>query len=205
MELTLYIKNFTGLIAILDPIGLIPIFLAYTANLKSQRARIADVSAFASAVILCSCVFLGEYILSFFGISEGSFRVAGGLLLIVIGFNMLYPDFMFPKSSREEEKEALESKSVAIVPLAIPLIAGPGSISAVILFSKQSEDISNKFVLVGICLVAIFLVWLAMRSASSLSKKIGVTGMNIFSRIMGLILIAIAVEFIAGGIKELSL
>lgn len=198
-----YIRMAIGLFAIVGPVGSVPLFLTFTENVQSQRNRIARVAALGVACILSVGVLAGSQILHVFSISIDSFRVAGGLLLLTIAFQMLEARAMRAKRTPEEEQEALDSSSVGVVPLALPLLAGPGAISSVILFGQQSDALAHRAVLIGICWVIAFSVWISYRLAPQISKRLSQTSLNVASRVMGLILAAMAVEFIVGGLKQL--
>jgi multiple antibiotic resistance protein len=198
-----YIRMITGLIAIVGPVSTIPLFLNFTENVQSQRKRIARTAAFAVACILTVSVLGGSRILYTFNISIDGFRVAGGLLLLSIAFQMLEAKISRVKNTPEENLEAQDSTSVGVVPLALPLLAGPGAISTVILFSQQSQAIAHKLILITICWLVALLVWISFHLAPQISKRLSQTSLNISSRVMGLILAAMAVEFIVGGLRNL--
>lgn len=198
-----YLRMFTGLIAIVGPVGTVPLFLNFTENVQSQRKRIARTSAFAVACILTVTVLAGAQILQVFNISIDGFRIAGGLLLLTIAFQMLEARTSRVKNTPEENQEALDSAHVGVVPLALPLLAGPGAISTVILFGQQSPTIAHKLVLIGICWLIALIVWVSFHLAPQISRHLSQTSMNITSRVMGLILAAMAVEFIVGGLRNL--
>lgn len=201
IEWTEYLTMLTGLIAIVNPISAIPLYLIFTENTVHQRPTIARHTSIAVGAILIICVFIGTHILNFFSISFSGFRIAGGLLLITMAFNMLNVRQGRARHTAEEDQEAIESDSVAIVPLAIPLLAGPGAISTAILFSSQTHGAFEKAMLISACILAACIVWISLRLAPEISERLGRTGMNIFTRIMGLILVAISIEFILGGLK----
>ncbi len=201
IDWTEYLTILTGLIAIVNPVSAIPLYLVFTESNKRERPTVARHTSIAVGAILIISVFIGTHILSFFSISIAGFRIAGGLLLMMMAFNMLNVRQGRARHTAEEDQEAIESDSVAIVPLAIPLLAGPGAISTAILFSSQSATAIEKVFLITACLAAAFIVWICLRMASQISDRLGRTGMNIFTRIMGLILVAISIEFILGGLK----
>ncbi len=203
LEWNEYLRMLTGLIAVVGPVSTVPLFLNFTENVQSQRKRIAGTSALAVACILSISVLGGSRILQLFSISIDGFRVAGGLLLLTIAFQMLEARTTRVKRTPEEDQEAMESASVGVVPLALPLLAGPGAISTVILFSQQSDELLHKLALIAICLFIALLVWVSFRLAPKISKHLSQTSMNIVSRVMGLILAAMAVEFIVGGLRML--
>lgn len=198
-----YIRMITGLIAIVGPVSTIPLFLSFTENVQSQRKHIARISAFAVACILSISTLAGARILFVFNISIDGFRVAGGLLLLTIAFQMLEAKPTRIRHTPEEDQEAIDSTSVGVVPLALPLLAGPGAISTVILFAQQSDSVVHRGILIGICWIVALIVWVCFHLAPQISKRLSQTSMNISSRVMGLILAAMAVEFIVGGLRNL--
>jgi membrane protein, MarC family len=179
----------------------IPLYLAFTENEPENRPRIALTAAISVAIVMVLCVFAGSKILDFFGITIPGFRIAGGILLFMVALNMLNARVSRVKHTESEGKEALESESVGVIPLAIPLTAGPGTISTVVLLSQDNPDVTGKLTLVAACLSIAFVIWVSFRLGLQISRAIGKTGMNIFTRVMGLILAAVAVEFIVGGIR----
>jgi multiple antibiotic resistance protein len=198
-----YIRMITGLIAIVGPLSTVPLFLNITENVRSQRKRIARTTALAVACILTISALAGSRILVLFNISIDSFRVAGGLLLLTIAYEMLNAKIGRSRSTPEEEQEAIDSTSVGVVPLALPLLAGPGAISTVILFSQQSGALPHKIILIAICCLTALIVWACLHLAPQISKRLSQTSLNISSRVMGLILAAMSVEFIVNGMRNL--
>jgi multiple antibiotic resistance protein len=203
LEWNEYLRMLTGLIAVVGPISAVPLFLNFTENVQSQRKRIARTAALAVACILVVSVLAGTRILQLFNISIAGFRVAGGMLLLTLAFQMLEAKTPRLKQTPEEEQEAMDSTQVGVVPLALPLLAGPGAISSVVLFSQQSHELLHKLLLIALCLVVSLLVWITFRLAPKIAKRLSQTSMNIVSRVMGLILAAMAVEFIVGGLRTL--
>lgn len=198
-----YLRMLTGLIAIVSPLSTVPLFLNFTENVQTQRKRIARTSAFAVACILIVSVVAGSSILNIFNISIEGFRVAGGILLLTIAFDMLQAKNSRTRHTPEEDEEAVNSTAIGVVPLALPLLAGPGAISTVILFSQQSEAVTHKLILIAICVLEALIVWVCFHLAPQIGKHLSQTSMNISARVMGLILAAMAVEFIVDGLKTL--
>lgn len=198
-----YIRMIIGLFAIIGPVSSVPLFLSFTENVQSQRKRIARTAALAVACILSVSVLAGSQILHVFNISIDGFRVAGGLLLLTIAFQMLEARPPRAKRTPEEEQEAMDSTSVGVVPLALPLLAGPGAISTVILFSEQGGTVLHQGILIGICWLMALTVWVSYHLAPQISKRLSQTSLNVAARVMGLILAAMAVEFIVGGLRTL--
>lgn len=202
LEFTAYTKIFISLFAIIDPVGIIPLIIAFTAGMSDQRrervGRIASITMFG---ILLAALLLGEAILSFFGISIHSFRTAGGILLLLMAVNMLIGHKAPP--APEENNDTDSTQSIAIVPLSTPLLAGPGAISAVIVDAHKADSASH-YGMMSLVLVALGLtVWLTFLAAPWVSQRLGKIGSTIVTRLMGLLLAAIAVEFIAGGLRGL--
>jgi multiple antibiotic resistance protein len=202
LDFTEYSKIFITLFALLDPIGMIPIIIAFTMNLTAQeRARIGRMASLSVATILLTSLLIGELILEFFGISIHSFRVAGGILLLLMSIAMLFGNKDIPSPDDSAEGEA--SSSLAIVPLSTPLLAGPGAISTIILDAHKGNGIGHYMVLSVEIIMLGIIVWLTFLIAPWISRRLGRIGSDVFSRLMGLIIASIAVEFIASGLRGL--
>jgi multiple antibiotic resistance protein len=204
LDLAQYAKLFAGLLAIANPLGVIPLFISMTANESTrQRSKTINLVAVGVGTILLVALFFGELLLAFFGITINAFQVGGGILILLMAIAMLHAKTSPIRQTDEEAHESIEKESVAIVPLATPLLAGPGAISAVILAAHTSTGVMHYAIVAGGVLLLTLLVWCALRLSPWIAARISATGINIFTRIMGLILMAIAVEFIASGIKGL--
>jgi multiple antibiotic resistance protein len=202
LDFTEYSKIFITLFALLDPIGMIPIIIAFTMGLTAQkRARIGRMASLSVATILLTALLVGELILEFFGISIHSFRVAGGILLLLMSIAMLFGNKDIPSPDDSTDGEA--NSSLAIVPLSTPLLAGPGAISTIILDAHKGNGIGHYMVLSIEIIVLGFIVWLTFLVAPWISRRLGRIGSDVFSRLMGLIIASIAVEFIANGLRGL--
>jgi len=199
-----YIKIFIGLLAIVNPIGAIPLFISMTADeTGSQRRQTINHVGFGVIVILLVALFFGDPLLQFFGITIDSFRVGSGILILLMAIAMLHAKTSQIRQTDEEADESIDKASVAIVPLAMPLLAGPGAISTVILAAHKSSGVAHYMsIALGIALLSL-VVWAVLRLSPWIERHISATGINIFTRIMGLILAAIAIEFIANGLKGL--
>lgn len=201
LDFTEYTKIFISLFAIIDPFGIIPIIIAFTAGMTAQkRERVGRIASLAVLFILLAALLLGEAILEFFGISIHSFRTAGGILLLLMSVNMLIGDK--PKLA-PDDSDADATSSVAIVPLSTPLLAGPGAISMVILDAHKGSNLGHYGAMVLVLAVLSLIVWITFLIAPWVSQRLGKIGSNIVTRMMGLLLAAIAVEFIAGGLRGL--
>jgi len=203
-EYVLYTKALIGVLAIVNPMGAIPIFLSLcTRRTIEERQQIARKSAISVALILITATWAGDVILAFFGIGIPAFRTGGGLLILLMAIAMMHAEQSHFQHTPAEDEEANSNESIAVVPLAIPLMAGPGAISMVIVDAHQVTLWSDRLVLsAGIIIVAL-LVWLTLRLATPIGDKLGITGLNIATRIMGLILAAIGIQMITTGLIKL--
>lgn len=197
------LKTILSLTALVDPLGAIPVFLTVTAHQGPAKQRLtARRAAFWAFFILAVSAFAGKWILEIFGVSISSMRVAGGILFLFMGIEMLRAEPN--RTINDEEREEAESHSdVAVVPLALPILAGPGAMGAVILLADHGPmwpQVPKVGIMVG---VVMFITWICLHLAAPIGKKLGVTGLNVLNRVMGLIVVAIAVEFIVLGVKQL--
>ena len=199
-----YLEILTAILVIVDPFGAIPIFISITSDeTPKQRANTARIASITLAVVLIAAALAGEPLLKLLGIRLASFQVGGGILILLLSLSMINAKVSPTKQTPEEEIEAVAKENVAVVPLAIPLLAGPAAISTVIVFAHRSDDWSAKgFVIFSVILVAL-LTWVLLRLSIPLSHKLGRTGINTFTRAMGMVLSAIAIEFIATGLLQL--
>jgi multiple antibiotic resistance protein len=199
-----YFKFFAALMAIVNPIGAVPIFITLTSDQQVQdRNRTARLAACSTTTILIAALLTGEAILNFFGISIASFRVGGGILILLMAISMMHAKHSSVKHTQEEIEDSAERETVAVVPLATPLLAGPGAISTVILNAQRYSSPAHYFLLAFEIVIIGLAVWLFFRAAPLVASYLGKTGINIVTRIMGLIMAAVGVEFIANGLKQL--
>ncbi len=199
-----YLQIFVSVLTIVNPIGAIPLFIGMTAGdtPHKQRAQ-ARTAAIAVGVIMIVAAWVGEPLLRLFGIGLPAFRVGGGILILLLAISMMYAKSSSLRQTPREQLEAAEKENVAVVPLAMPLLAGPGCISTVILNANHATHLRDKAAMhVGIVLTAL-IVWLALRSAAPIARLLGQTGINIATRLMGMVLAAISIEFIAAGAGQL--
>ena len=199
-----YLKFFVALLAIINPVGTIPIFINLTATqdeiTRKKNGLMASVSM---GIILGVVLFSGEAILRFFGISVGSFRVGGGILILLMAISMLHAKLSNVKQTKEEELDSADRDNVAVVPLATPLLAGPGAISTVILYAQRYTSFAHYLSLLVVIVALVGLTMLLFRLAPTIARMLGKTGINIVTRLMGLIMAAMGVEFIAHGLRQL--
>jgi len=203
-DYTEYIKIFVGIVAILNPLGAIPIIVSLTAGASElELKKIQKTITISVLTVLLVSLFIGKYLLIFFGISIDSFKVGGGILILLMSIAMLNAKVDDTKHTKEEAEESQSKQSVAVVPISIPLLAGPGAISTVILYSQKKSSVEHYLLMSLDMLAVVVILWIVLKSIPWISRHISQTGINIFTRIMGLILAALAVEFIANGIKGL--
>jgi multiple antibiotic resistance protein len=199
MDYTEYTKFFIAILSIVDPLAALPLYFAMTRDMPvEQRRRLPSLLGITITITLLVALFLGESILKFFGISTSSFRIAGGLLLLITAYQM------FANSSLASMvNNGQDAHSQGVVPLAIPVLAGPGAISTVIVYATHHHSLPH-YLWLSLCVVLLgFVVWIFFRMASVLMKHISPLSMAIASKVMGLIITAIAVEFIANGIRTI--
>ena len=204
LDFTEYTKIFISLFAILDPIGIIPIIILFTSGMAaSKRARIGRLASLTVCGILLVALLIGQPLLAFFGISINSFRVAGGILLMLMAIRMLNGNLYTSASARNDSTDGDSTSALAIVPLSSPLLAGPGSISAVILEAHKADGLEHYLIMSLVIILLSITVWLTFLIAPWVERRLGKIAIDVFSRLMGLILAAIAVEFIASGARGL--
>lgn len=204
VDWTFIVKAGISLLAILNPLGAIPLFLGLTEGMDTAgRRRTGRAAGFAVAVVLVVAVWLGQDILEVFGVRIASFQIGGGILALLMAIDMLQARLSPAKQTREEAREAGSRDNVGVVPLGIPLLAGPGSISLAIVGAEQAPGTGEMVGLTAVVLCLGALVWIVLRTAESLGRLLGRTGINIITRLMGLVLAAIAIEFIATGMADL--
>ncbi|WP_392559080.1 YchE family NAAT transporter [Orbus mooreae] len=204
MELQIYIKFLVGLFAIVNPVGLLPVFISLTDSLDSEsRNQTNRMANIAVAVILIISLLAGSFILDIFGISLNSFRIAGGLLVVIIGMTMINGKLGENKQNKEDLHDSVSKTSVALVPLALPLMGGPGAITSMIVWGTNYNSIG--YIIGFIICIFIFCAccWLLFRSAPFIIRTLGKSGLNVVTRIMGLLLMALGVEIMVGGIRNL--
>lgn len=193
-----------ALFAIVNPIGSVPIFISATQGWPAEaRERTAQTATITVFLVLVSSVFFGERILDFFGISIPSFQVGGGILLMLIAISMLQGKASHVRQTPEEAQEVADRDVIAVVPLSIPLLAGPGAISSMIIAAQQTGNFWGHVSLIMPVTVVCLLIWTTLRLSVNIAHRLGNIGINIVTRLMGLVLAAMAVEFIAHGIHGL--
>jgi MarC family membrane protein len=198
------LNAFVVLFIVVDPIGIAWLFAALTAGseLKQQRRMAVQGVTFA-LVFMYLFFFLGEYVLSWMGISLAAFRISGGILLFLLSLEMVFARRSGLRSTTTgEQHEAEHKQDISVFPLAFPLLAGPGALATVMLMSGQVETITQRFTLSTVIFMVCAITLLALFMARPLSARLGETGANVISRLLGLILAALAVQFVIDGIRQ---
>jgi multiple antibiotic resistance protein len=195
------ILSFTSLFVIVDPVGLIPAFLIMTReNTVQDRVRMARLASVITFGILILSFFFGQRLLTVFGITLPAFQIAGGIVLLLVALDMLQARRTAFKETREEKAEGMAKEDVAVTPIAIPMLAGPGAITAVILLSNKAETFTRYVILAAAITLVSAITFLILWTVAVRSTALSTIALKITGRLMGLILAAIAVQFILNGI-----
>lgn len=199
-----YTRFAVALLAIVDPLAAIPLFLRLTDGYSTrERKRTARVTALAVCGVLAGAALVGESILGAFGTSLPAFRVGGGIVLLLMAISMLTAEPDRTRHSPAEDAAITSKESVAVVPLGIPLLAGPGAISAVILQMDSGSGVTHAALVLAVIALLCAVCWLALRNAERIARLVGPIGVNVVIRLFGLVLAAIGIEYIAAGLKQL--
>lgn len=200
MELATLIAAFATLFVVIDPIGLTPLFVALTqgADAAHRRAVALRASVLGFTILLLFALF-GEAVLGFIGISMSAFKISGGILLLLTALDML-----FERRTKRREDKVIELPDPSVFPLATPLIAGPGAIASVILLMGEADGLAGSLTVVGVLAVVVLCVFLLFVAGGALEKIVGQTGINVVTRLLGMLLAALAVQFILDGLLSVS-
>lgn len=203
MDTAFLITAFVTLLVIIDPIGLTPMFVALTQGMSAgQRRTIALRACLTGTGVLMVFAAFGESVLGFIGISIHAFRIAGGILLFLTALDMLFERRTKRRETRNEEEEHPDP---SVFPLAIPLISGPGAIASVILLAGQQPGWAGWAWIVAVLMAVIVLVYLMFLTAGLFERALGKTGINVITRLLGMLLAALAVQFVLDGLRGFGL
>jgi multiple antibiotic resistance protein len=201
-SITFGIIAFTSFFTLINPLGVMPIFMTMTADIDRQhRIKTAQKASFAAFITLLLFAFGGQYIFSFFGITANSFRVVGGIIFFLMGMDMLQARLSKVKVRESEVKSYVTD--ISITPLAIPMLSGPGSMTNAIIMMEEAKTTELKFALVTAIFLVMAITFIVLLSSSKIIKMLGQTGNNVLMRLMGLIVMVIAVEFFFSGMKPI--
>lgn len=198
----LFLLTFAALFSVINPLGSVPIFLGLTQDdSKESKNKTALWAAINVCIILIISFFIGEYVLKFFGISIDVLRIAGGIVICTSGFGLLSGTFSKKRGvSKKVTDDAQHRSDIALTPLAIPMMAGPGSMSLLIAMYQDYPEYQDKAIIVGSILILSLTVFLILRSANFLSKFLGASGIVAISRIIGFLVLAIGVQYIVNSL-----
>ncbi len=202
LSILFFVTVFIAVFSVLNPIGAIPTLMALTENYtQKERNRVVERSITIAGGIVVAFMFIGIYIFSVLGINLSDFEVAGGILLFKVAFDMLQGKTSNTKMTSAEEEDSISREAVGVVPLGMPLLAGPGTITTtMIYFNLTSNGIGDKILVLFAVLLTLFAAFVILRFSTILFKRLGKTGSLVISRIMGLLLAAIGIGFISHGI-----
>jgi multiple antibiotic resistance protein len=199
-------KPLVALLAIVNPVGVVPFFIHFTQSFSAaERRRTIRISAFTAFLVIAISALAGLKIIEFFGISIASFQVGGGTLLLISALSMLNakPAESKPGDEDEGRQRVDAGASIAVVPLTIPLLTGPATISTMVIYAERTRQWWHLAVLVGYGVVVGVATFLAFSASGAIARLLGRTGINVMTRLMGLILAALAVEIMADGLVKL--
>jgi len=199
-----FLEIFIPIFVIVDAPGLIPVYLSMTERYEvKKKKRIVNLAVIVATGTLLSFAIFGNYIFKFLNISISALEISGGILLFIIAVEMLLGKKSKTTQSEEQEKESVEKENIAVFPLGIPLLAGPGAITTVMLLMNLSETIYEKFIVITAIVLTSIITKLMLDKSEILLKILGITGLQVMTRIMGIILAAMAVQFIITGIRTI--
>lgn len=198
---------FATAFTIIDPIGMIPLTLAATITLPAQRrSKVVDQAVLVAAFVIAVMGLIGRALLNYLGITLPAFLIAGGVLMFLIAVDMLFARPTGAKRTEEEERDAAQTENPAVFPLAVPMIAGPGTIATVMLLvSVAHGKPAQEMTVFAAFFAALVITWLFMRGATKFIHVIGMTGIHVVTRLLGIILAALSVQFVLNGIKDTPL
>jgi multiple antibiotic resistance protein len=198
------VKTFVTLLALVDPLAIVPFFISLTAaQTKAERLRTMQVASIAVPTVIAVTALLGDRIIGVLGISVPGFQVGGGIIMLLMALSMMNASLGATRNTAEETTEAESRASIAVVPLTIPLLTGPATISTVIIYANRAKHWWEYAGIIGSGIIIGLLTYLCFRLSGKIAKVMGVTGINIATRVMGLLLAALAAEFIISGIVEM--
>ncbi|MDD2881795.1 MAG: MarC family protein [Rhodoferax sp.] len=197
-------KPLVTLLAIVNPLAIVPFFIHYTQDFSpEQLRRTIWISSFSTFVVIATSALMGLHILQFFGISLASFQVGGGMLLLTSSLSMLNARPVESRTTEEEVHDAAARASIAVVPLTIPLLTGPATMSTVVIYAEKAKTFLQLGTLVGYGVVVALATAMCFSLAQPIARGLGKTGINVMTRLMGLILAALAVEVMSDGLVKL--
>jgi multiple antibiotic resistance protein len=203
VDLRFAVTAFATAFTIIDPVGMIPLTLVATATVPERRRQIVNEAVLVAGAVILVMALVGRPLLNYLGITLPAFTIAGGILLFLIAIDMLFARPTGAKQTDEEARAAAEATNPAVFPLAIPMIAGPGTIATVLLLAALTRGEWDRIVMLAAAYAAALAVtWVCMRGATAMQRLIGTTGIHVVTRLLGIILAALAVQFVLNGLVE---
>ena len=202
LDLSFILLSFSSLFTLLNPIGTAPIVLSLTESLSpSAYNKVIKKSICVACLILLIFAIMGKIIFTFYGITVYAFKIAGGILFLRIGINMLEAKVSRTKSTPKESEEASGNDDIALTPIGIPLIAGPGAITSVMILAAQASSFQQKVIFYLNIIITLLITFIVLKLGKKLIKKLGTSGLRVIERIMGMILMVVAIQFIIDGLN----
>ena len=202
INLTFFILSFSSLFTLINPIGILPIVLSITEGSNNKEYyKIITKAILFSLIILMLFAFMGRLIFSFYGITIHAFKIAGGILFLRIGINMLEAKISRTKSTPKESQEAINNNDMALTPIGIPIIAGPGAITSVMILASETTLFFHKIIFYLNIFLTLLITFILLIIGKRITEKLGTTGLRVIERIMGMILMVVAVQFIIEGLS----
>ena len=194
---------YTSLLAIINPLGAVPLYLAITGTYtKPQRRRTLLRALLTALLVLLAFATVGTLILRFFGITTYAFKIAGGIIFFGIGWDMLQARRVGVKTTVEEELEGTSKEDVGIIPLGLPTLAGPGAITTIVALDGQAGTIAERSMVYVALVLVLLTAWGVLAAAPAILRRVSQTGLNVLTRIMGLLVTVIGVQFVLGGLRD---
>lgn len=204
--ITFAILVFTSFFTLINPLATMPIFMSMTASLsKKERNNTAKKASIIAFFTIIAFAFSGQILFKFFGISVNSFRIVGGVIFFAMGWDMLQARLVNIKHSEDESEIDAYVNDISVTPLAIPMICGPGAITNAIILMEGSDTVIKKVILIAAIFLVMLLTYFIFKSSNKITNKLGETGNKVMMRLMGLIVMVIAVEFFFSGLKPIIL
>jgi multiple antibiotic resistance protein len=202
----IFIFTFGALLSIMNPLGTVPVFVGLTKELnKTERSSIAFWTSFNVLLILIISFFAGKYMLAFFGISLDALKVAGGLIITSSGFALLTGKFSEHKGMKRDkvQKDIYTRSEISLTPLALPMLAGPGTISMLITYNEKYTNVTSMFSVLAAVIFSVVVIYSILKSSHFIVRAMGASGINALSRIIGFVVISIGVEMVIGVVKTI--
>ena len=202
LDLSFILLSFSSLFTLLNPIGTAPIVLSLTESLNPEEYnKVIKKSVCVACLILLLFAIMGKIIFTFYGITVYAFKIAGGILFLRIGINMLEAKVSRTKSTPKESEEASGNDDIALTPIGIPLIAGPGAITSVMILAAQAISFDQKVIFYLNIIITLLITFIILKLGKKLTRKLGTAGLRVIERIMGMILMVVAIQFIIDGLN----